>query len=364
MKKIFALLFIVFLSITTGSYAQVGITAVPFLQIQPDARASGMGNTGVALANNAAAVYWNPAGLGFQNKNQVDITHAQWLPNFNANLFYDYLAGTHYVKNIGTFGANITYLNLGHQIHTNSQNIQLGRFNSYELAFSISYGRKLSENWSVGTGVRFIHSSLFNGNLGDGNRSVSPASTIAVDLAALYKTDPFHSFGNNDAIFQAGVNLSNIGPGIHYTKEAQKDPLPTQLRIGWAFKTGLGKYGNSSITLTNDYSKIMARRGDGSFKALFDSWGAYTRQSSQGKITLSAFQQFRVGTGLEYWYKHLFSVRTGYYFEDPNNGDRNFITIGAVIRYHSIGVDLSHIFSFQQYGPLANTTRFGLLLNF
>jgi hypothetical protein len=274
------------------------------------------------------------------------------------------LVGTYHVDEIGTFGANITYLNLGHQIHTNSQNVQLGRFNSYEMAFGISYGKKISGNWAVGGGIRFIHSSLFNGNLGDGNVSVSPASTFSVDLATLYKTNPFHSFGSNKAIFRAGINLSNIGPGIHYTEEGQKDPLPTQLRIGWAFKTGLGGNGNSSITLTNDYSKIMARPGDNSLQALVDSWGSYTRQSSQGKITLSTFQQFRVGTGLEYWYKHLFSVRTGYYFEDPHNGGRSFMTIGAGLRYHSIGVDISHIFSFQQYGPLANTNRFGLLLNF
>lgn len=75
-------------------------------------------------------------------------------------------------------------------------------------------------------------------------------------------------------------------------------------------------------------------------------------------------QQFRVGMGMEYWYKHLFAVRAGYYFENPHNGGRNIITIGAGIRYHSIGIDISHVFSIHRYGPLANTTRFGLLLSF
>ena len=48
--------------------AQVGITAVPFLQIEPDSRGAGMGNTGVAIADNASAVFWNPAGLAFQTE--------------------------------------------------------------------------------------------------------------------------------------------------------------------------------------------------------------------------------------------------------------------------------------------------------
>ena len=46
--------------------AQVGGSAVVFLKIEPDSRASGMGNAGVALADNASAIFWNPAGLAFQ----------------------------------------------------------------------------------------------------------------------------------------------------------------------------------------------------------------------------------------------------------------------------------------------------------
>jgi len=60
MKKIlFLLLVVVFLPFTVVQ-AQVGITAVPFLQIEPDSRSTGMGNTGVALADNASAIFWNP----------------------------------------------------------------------------------------------------------------------------------------------------------------------------------------------------------------------------------------------------------------------------------------------------------------
>ena len=127
------------------SKAQVGITAVPFLQIEPDSRGAGMGNTGVALADNASAMFWNPAGLAFQNKNQISITHANWLPAFNADLFYDYAVGTYYVEGIGTIGAHITFLNLGEQVRTSSDNVELGRFNSFELAGGLSYGFEINE---------------------------------------------------------------------------------------------------------------------------------------------------------------------------------------------------------------------------
>ena len=46
-----------------------GESAVPFLLIAPGARTGGMGEAGVALANDATAVFWNPAGLAFQYEN-------------------------------------------------------------------------------------------------------------------------------------------------------------------------------------------------------------------------------------------------------------------------------------------------------
>jgi hypothetical protein len=378
MKKLFFLFYLIFIGISY-TQAQVTNTAVPFLEIQPDARASGMGNTGVALANNSAAMYWNPAGLGYQKGNQINITHSKWLSNLDAELFYDYLVGRHYVKGIGTFGAHFTYLNLGHQIHTNGRGSNLGQFSSYSLALGVSYGHRLNRNWAVGTGIRFIHANLFSGPFGNGSRTATPPSSFGVDLAALYKTDPFRSFGNNEATFRAGINISNMGPGVRFSKKVKDhknkedeadtthhpaEPLPTELRIGWAFKTSIGE--NSSITLTQDYSKIMARSGDNSLQALVHSWGPYTRIASQGQgtVTLSTLQQFSVGTGLEYWYKHLFALRTGYYFVSPNKGGNKFITLGAGIRYDFIGVDISHNFTLKEYGPLANTTRFGLIINF
>lgn len=368
MKKTLSLIAITtFCFILTGvTSAQVGITSVPFLQIEPDSRAAGMGNTGVALADNASAVFWNPAGLAFQRGTQVSITHSEWLPKFNADLFYDYLVGSYHVKDIGTFGAHITYLNLGEQVRTNETGIEQGRFNSYEFAGGISYGLQLDENWSLGTGVRFIYSSLAEGQVGQ--QKINPGSSIGVDLATMYKSDPFNFVGQQ-ATINAGLNLSNIGPGVHYTDNAQKDPLPTVLRFGWAFTTELDKEGINTITIANDISKVMARSdstgSDGALEALFSSWGSYEREVGDGRTaTLNTLQQFMVASGIEYWYNDMFAVRGGYYFEDPNNGDRQFFTVGAGIRYDFIGVDFSYIATLTNDHPLANTTRFGLLLNF
>lgn len=374
MKKILFSLTAFLLLPIFATQAQVGITAVPFLQIEPDSRSTGMGNTGVAVADNASAIFWNPAGLAFQNQNQISVTHANWLPAFNADLFYDYLVGTYHVDGIGTIGGHITFLNLGEQIRTDETGLELGRFNSFEISAGLSYGFSISENFSVGTGLRYIYSSLADGSVS--GQEISPGSSVGIDLAALYKTDPFQ-VGSRQASFNAGFNLSNIGPGIQYTDNAQKDPLPTVMRLGWAYTMDIDANGINTLTFSNDISKIMARNesvGDdpespeyetmGVIEALFSSWDSYERFNGSETVDVTLGQQLMYGFGLEYWYDDLFALRSGYYYEHPENGNREFITLGAGLRYNIFGVDFSYIYTLEDDHPLANTIRLSFLMNF
>lgn len=339
-----------------------------------------MGNTGVAIADNAAAMFWNPAGLAFQTDNQISITHSNWLANFNvSDLFYDYLVGKYYVEGIGTIGAHLTYLNLGEQARTGEQSADvISKFNSYELAFGLSYGFEVNKNLALGTSLRLIYSSLATGTTVSQQR-VNPGSSVAVDLAMLYKSNPF-MIGGNEARFSGGFNLSNVGPGMQYTDNAQKDPLPTLLRFGVAFDYNLDPEGFNRITIASDVTKIMARKKEvirtqagvsdtmfvasGPIEALFDSWGTFTRNNGQEIVELGLIQQFMIGAGAEYWYNNLFALRGGYYYEDPENGDRKYITFGAGLRYNSFGIDFSYIKTLESDHPLANTLRFSVLLNF
>ena len=134
---------LIVLGITQSLTAQVGAAAVPFLQIEPDSRASAMGNANVAVAGDANAVFWNPAGLAFQEGVEGAITHSQWLPEFDAGLFFDYVAGKYQIKDWGTFGAHITYLNLGEHECRDEFNNPCGTFRSYDVAVGGSYERNV-----------------------------------------------------------------------------------------------------------------------------------------------------------------------------------------------------------------------------
>lgn len=367
-------LFLLSFGLALPSQAQLGESTALFLRIEPDSRSAGMGNTGVAVADNANAMFWNPAGLSFQENAQVGITHANWLPEFDAGLFYEYLVGTYHVDGVGTFGGHVTYLNLGEiEIRDGTGQFQ-GNYNSYELAVGLSYGYRVSERLGLGASLRGIYSKLAPDDLGSGSGT---ASTLAGDVSALYRTAPF-DLGGTKTTFSTGFNLANMGGRMKY--RTVKQALPMNIRLGYAFTFEFDDY--NSLTFANDFNKELVNveqqvRMDGGsrdtsyvadpfYEALFSSWGTATgQQGPDGEAAqLGLIEQFTMGVGVEYWYSDLFALRTGYFYEDPDNGNREFLNFGAGLRYNIVGVDISYIYTLEENNPLANTLRFSLLFEF
>jgi hypothetical protein len=356
--------------VPTALYAQ-GESAVPFLLISPNSRASSMGEAGAGLADDAAAIYWNPAGLAFQDRSEVSITHSKWLPQFNqSDLFYDFFTFSDHIESLGgTVAASVTYLSLGEFIRTGSGGPEeIGRFKSYEYAVTAGYGTRLSQSFGLGINIRLIHSAL--SPLGAGQeQGTGIATSVSFDVAVLYKpTDfeiPLIGLGLGDRL-SVGVNLSNMGPKITYIDAAQADPLPTNLRLGLGYRIIKSQYNN--VTAALDFNRLLVRRyavpedsagnaignapqPDPFYKAIFSAWG----DNGLRKVT--------TGGGLEYWYGDpgLIALRVGYFYESPSFGGRKFMTFGAGLRYDMYGFDFSYI-SAPDVSPLANTLRFSLLI--
>ncbi len=390
--RIFSLGLLLVLStpLVRNASAQVGGAAVVFLMIEPDSRAAGMGNANVAVADNANAIFWNPAGLAFQTGSSVGITHSNWLPEFNANLFYEYAVGKIAVDDIGTFGAHITFFNLGEHEATDELGNSLGQFRSYDLAAGLSFGRQISDNLGIGVSARTIVSNLATNIEVDGDK-IRRGVSFGLDLGVLYKSDKF-DLGSTKASFNLGANLANMGPTVGYTENGQRDPIPTNLRFGYAFTLDLDEF--NSITFANDFNKalyrvtsdsvfsadgtptlnedgqaIVERNVDPWYRAIFSAWAPLEvdltpSTGREDARELNAFDQMTIGLGAEYWYNQLFAMRAGYFYENPYNGNREFLTFGAGIRYNIFGVDFSYIYALAEESPVANTMRFSVLLDF
>lgn len=339
-------------------------TGVPFLLIGPNSRFGAMGETGTAIADDASAMHWNPSGLAYQTTgSEVNFTHSPWLAGLGlSDLFYDYMAGRKYVKSLkGTVGFDFTYLNIGEVIYTD----ELGRtdesknYKAYEFAIALAYATKVRENLGIGVTARFIYSRLSPNNLHVANeKGTGTAYTTSFDLSMLWKLQSGPKLLKNK--FSLGINLSNLGPKISYVDAAQADPIPTQLRLGLAYN--IFKNAGNDLTLTADFSKLLVNRlpdatSDPFYKAFFTSWKG--GPDGIGKT-------IQTSVGIEYWYgaPRVIALRAGYFYEDPSNGNRKFITLGAGLRYSIYGFDFSYINAIEENHPLANTLRFGLLVNF
>ena len=130
------------------------------LLIAPGSRAIAMGNSYVAMADDATASYFNPAALAGQSKKKLHLSHTAWLPKLADDLSYEFLAYSQPVEGWGNIGFNITFFNLGGQTRTNERGKIIGEFNSYDMALSAAYGAQIGANTSAGIGLKFIYSHL------------------------------------------------------------------------------------------------------------------------------------------------------------------------------------------------------------
>ncbi len=348
-------------------YAQ-GEAAVPFLLLAPDSRAGGVGESGAGLADNSAAIFWNPAGIAFQSGTELSITHSNWLPQFHLDLFYDYFTFEKYIDDLnGSVTASITYMNFGEFIRTGPDSPEeLGRFRSFDAALTVGYATKLSSDWGIGFNFRLIHSRLSDQPTAEEQGS-GVATSVSFDVGAMWRPSklviPFldEDIGNK---FSIGANLSNLGPKIYYIDRAQADPIPTNFRLGFAYKILNDEY--NSLIYTLDFSKLLVVRDSTTseefYKAIFTAWGDKPFKEELRDVVTSM--------GLEYWYgtpgEFLFALRTGFFYEDPSYGNRKFLTFGAGIRYDIYGFDFSYIttsvFKGGENHPLSDTLRFTVLI--
>jgi len=382
MKIILRLMLIssMFGAFASVSYAQ-GEAAVPFLLLAPDSRAGGIGESGSGLADNSSAIFWNPAGIAFLTGTEISITHSNWLPQFNLDLFYDYLTYRQYIEELnGSVTASITYMNFGEFIYTGPDSPDpLGTFRSFDAALTLGYATKLSTDWGLGFNFRLIHSRLSNKQVGV-EKGEGVATSISFDIATMWRPKDFvlplidENIGGK---FSLGINLSNLGPKIYYIDQAQADPIPTNFRLGFAYKIIDDEF--NSLIYTLDFSKLLVSRtskqvisaagdtttvteSDDWYKAIFTAWGDKPFNEELRDIVTSM--------GLEYWYgtpgDFLFALRTGFFYEDPSYGNRKFVTFGAGIRYDIYGFDFSYIttsvFKGGENHPLSDTLRFTVLI--
>jgi hypothetical protein len=349
-------------------------TAVPFLQISPDARSGGLADAGLALSPDANSVYWNSAKLAFADKKgAVAINSAPWLKALIPDVWLHYLSGYSKIDNRSAWGGSLRYFSLGSIQFTDNQGSSLGQFTPQEWAIDGAYSRKLSEDFSVGVNLKFIYSNLA-GRIGvNGNNNSKPGVAGAGDLSFYYNKET--KISTYPFKWATGLVISNLGNKISYTSSQKRDFIPTNLRIGGNGTIDLDDY--NQLGLIVEFEKLLVptppKKDDptnpdkitsGKDPNVSVAQGVFQSFSDAPGGSKEEFREIIYKTALEYWYSKQFAARTGFYHESPYKGNRRYFTLGMGLRYSSFGLDFAYLIPLQQRNPLENTLRFSLHFNF
>jgi hypothetical protein len=374
MKKIllFILLFTAFLGYSQKE-RRVITTAVPFLMISSDARASGIGEQGVATSFDNFSQHWNPSKYVFsENSSGFGFSYTPYLSKIVNDVFLGNL--TYYRKNSerSAWSFSLKYFSLG-DIDVLQNPLDIPVIESpNEFTLDAGYSLKLNENFGLGITGRFLLSDV---KLQTFDAESQASTSVAVDVSGFFQSDII-SFGRNNGILRAGFNISNLGPKMKYSDLGQESFIPSNLKIGSGFEF---LYDNSnSLTFSFEINKllvptpsipiydssnteIIAYKQDdiGFLSGIFKSFGDAPDGSSE------ELKELTYSFGLEYSFNQSFFLRSGYFTEHELKGSRKFITLGTGFRTNSnLSIDLSYLISTSEIiSPLENTLRFSLSYN-
>ena len=364
-------------------------TAVPFLTIAPDSRSGALGDAGVALSPDGNSLHWNPAKMAFMEDDvEFTMSYAPWLRELVDDMNLAYVSGVRKISPRQAFGGALRYFSLGNITFTDESGTTIRDFKPAEFSLDAGFSQRFTDRFGGGVTGRFINSNLTGGTNVLGANS-KPGRSVAVDVGMFY-TNPRAQLAGKKGVFNLGMNISNIGAKMSYTESADRDFIPANLRLGTAYELFVDEY--NSLTFTLDANKLLVPTPPildqesgteivsgyddniGVATALVQSFydapgvvdfnddGTYTIQP--GSVLREELREYNLGGGMEYNYNDVFAFRTGFFNEHYSKGNRQFITLGAGIKYTVFTVDLSYLISTRLQNPLANTLRFTLRLQF
>jgi hypothetical protein len=315
------------LAAAVAAHAQVSVGGAQSLYIQPGARPAGMGDCYVALAADASACSWNPAGLAFlESRFNITLMHTQLVPDWE-DVYYEYAAYAQRVEGLGTVAGSLIYLTYGKQIATDPDSPDpIGEFNSYEVIPSIAYGTTIGDNLAVGLNLKFVHVDLAPAQFTQ-DQQKGAGSTFAADFGVLYRMQ--------DGRLNLGGALQHLGPRIAYIDEEQSDPLPRNLKVGASYAVVADEM--NDLTVCAEFNKSLVIVED-------------IADPSIGVI---------LGAGAEYRYYDLFAVRGGYVHDE--DGEVKGLAFGMGLKYKNLAFDVANV---PQAEGLKRPFRFSLTAAF
>lgn len=337
MKKFFAnnsfLLYILFSSIISFEcLAQSNVAsttdqiALPFLLITPDARAAGMGDTGVSTSPDSYSLYWNAAKYAFADQiSGIGISITPWKKQLAEDMNMFYLSGYHQVNGLQTVAASIKYFSSGRSVFTDNQGNETSLYKPMDFSIDFAYIRKLSNVFSLSTTLKYVRSDITALDFVQ-NQGVT-GQAFAADVGVFY-SKPINA-GGKDGNLAFGAGIANLGLNIKYG--SVNLPMPILTKLGGTYMGSLDRSVKYAFSI--EINKHIVK--------------------NSSRIP-------NISTGLEVLLADKFAIRMGYYQSETIPEKGKFLTSGLGFDYLNFSLNFSCLFATRELSPIDNTVRYAL----
>ncbi|MDD5132015.1 MAG: PorV/PorQ family protein [bacterium] len=221
-------------TVFAASHSNSGTTSAQVLEQKPGTRPAAMGGAFAAIVDDSNAVTYNPAGLAYLTKTELQFNQNKYFSEVTSNYIgWVYPLDEMHARNVfdmGTLAGNVNFVDYGTIAGRDNSGNDSGEFGARDRVISLAYGKAFTTNFSIGIAGRQI------------------VEEIAATKAHGYSFDAGVLFTNIMDTFNIGIAAQNLGDKITFDKEAA--PLPTNYVVG----TALNLFANR-LTLAADLNK-------------------------------------------------------------------------------------------------------------
>ncbi|KPL08318.1 hypothetical protein AMJ86_01010 [bacterium SM23_57] len=323
------IILLIVMPLTVFGVTKVGTTAANFLKIGVGARAIGMGGAFVSMADDASAMYWNPAGIALLQGAEAFFNHSEWIADIN----FDYAGVIVALPKVGSFGLNATVLSMSEMERTTEYYPEgTGQmFSAGSYALGVTYARSLTDRFSIGFNFKYINEYILN----------SSASGFAIDIGTMFITQ-FRGL-------RIGANITNFGTkmqmdGRDILVQHDIDPL----------REGNNDKINADLS-TDRFDLPLHLRVGVSYDLLQDVPNNQLWLSIDATHPNDNIEQVNIGG--EYIFNDMVTLRAGYTSLFAKDSEKD-LTLGAGVMYTFIGNVKAKIdYAYQAFGRFGNVDK-------
>ena len=280
---------------------KTGTAGFQFLKLGVGSRDVALGGATTATAEGPTAIYWNPAGICFDNKTSATFFHNSWIATINHN----FIGFKTPVSSRDFVGAAVDYITMDDIEETTINTPQgTGRyFSAYDFAAILTFGRQITDRFSAALSVKYVNERIWD----------LVAAGWAFDIGFIYQFKKFrlgmsfNNFGTEKEI--SGDNLQSEHQIFtdYNTDDVLLELVPHKIRLPINFR-----FGTAYEVMKIDYHKVLIMADIAYFNDIGETENLGAEYCFKGNYTLRAgyklnrdVMDFAFGGGVKFYLMNI-----------------------------------------------------------